>query len=143
MVGLDPGHVQVLAEVGGRWPPVLVWGPENQIVDGHHRVAAARMLGLTSVEVEWFEGPGRGDIDRGDSPKREAWVAPHASGSVAGCGSGVGPATAVVGSADRLVMWAYGQDGGPYPTQAGRGVRRDGGAGGTGRHRRSCTSGSS
>ena len=57
MVGLDPGHVQVLAEVGGGWPPVLVWGPENQIVDGYHRVAAARMLGLTSVEVEWFEGP--------------------------------------------------------------------------------------
>ena len=55
--GLDPGHVGVLAELGGRWPPVLVWGPDNQIVDGYHRVAAARKLGLKSLEVEWFEGP--------------------------------------------------------------------------------------
>ena len=49
-------HVEVLRELAGDWPPILVWGDENRIVDGHHRVAAARALGMPSIEAEWFDG---------------------------------------------------------------------------------------
>ncbi len=52
--GLDEAHVAVLVESGGSWPPIVVWGDENQVVDGHHRVAAARCLGrshLTAVRL--------------------------------------------------------------------------------------------
>jgi ParB-like chromosome segregation protein Spo0J len=47
--GLNPGHVALLAEAVHQWPPIVVWGERNLVVDGHHRVAAARHLGHRSV----------------------------------------------------------------------------------------------
>jgi ParB-like chromosome segregation protein Spo0J len=54
--GIDGSHVQALAELGGRWQPILVWGPENLVVDGQHRVAAARKLGFSSIRARTIAG---------------------------------------------------------------------------------------
>ncbi len=54
--GLDEAHVGLLVELEGRWPPIVVWGDDCVMVDGAHRVAAARRLGYRSVEAVRFEG---------------------------------------------------------------------------------------
>ena len=54
--GLDQDHVRALAELDGNWPPVVVCRADNRLVDGHHRVAAARSLGRTSVLAQMFDG---------------------------------------------------------------------------------------
>jgi ParB-like chromosome segregation protein Spo0J len=53
--GLCAEQVDQLAELGGAWPPILV-RPDGFVVDGAHRVAAARRLGLVRVPAECFEG---------------------------------------------------------------------------------------
>lgn len=45
-----------LMELGGRWVPILVWRDHNTVLDGVHRVEAARRLGLDSIAVTWFCG---------------------------------------------------------------------------------------
>ncbi len=54
--GLNRRHVEGLAEVERDWPAILVWGPENAVIDGYHRVAAARSLGMKAIRVERFTG---------------------------------------------------------------------------------------
>jgi hypothetical protein len=55
--GLDESHVAALAELEGRWPPLLVWAEHPQVVlDGAHRLAAAKRLGHSSVRVVLFGG---------------------------------------------------------------------------------------
>src|SRR6266516_639835 len=54
--GLDSGHVATLAELGGAWPPIVVRRDDRSVVDGQHRVAAARRLGLRRLQVTWFDG---------------------------------------------------------------------------------------
>jgi hypothetical protein len=54
--GLDEDHVRILMELKGEWPPILVWGGQNLVIDGAHRVCAARRLGLNSVMVDRFWG---------------------------------------------------------------------------------------
>jgi|SRR3954451_3698991 ParB-like chromosome segregation protein Spo0J len=54
--GLDAAHVDTLAELEGAWPPILVRRDDRSVVDGQHRVAAARRLGLRALQVEWFDG---------------------------------------------------------------------------------------
>ena len=54
--GLDPDHVRALTELNGCWPPVVVCREDHRLVDGHHRVAAARALGRTSVLAHVFDG---------------------------------------------------------------------------------------
>jgi ParB-like chromosome segregation protein Spo0J len=54
--GVSKEHVEVLAELDGRWSPILVRRADRLVVDGMHRVAAARLLGLRWIEVEWFDG---------------------------------------------------------------------------------------
>jgi hypothetical protein len=54
--GLDAGHVATLAELGGAWPPIVVRRDDRSVVDGQHRVAAARRLGLQRLQVTWFDG---------------------------------------------------------------------------------------
>ncbi|MEU8775839.1 ParB N-terminal domain-containing protein [Streptomyces sp. NPDC048606] len=46
-----------LAEIVAQLPPVLVHRPTMRVVDGTHRIEAARMMGLDSVEVRFFDGP--------------------------------------------------------------------------------------
>ena len=54
--GLDAPHVATLAELDGAWPPIVVRREDRSVVDGQHRVAAARRLGMATLHVTWFEG---------------------------------------------------------------------------------------
>jgi len=54
--GLDEAHVAALAASYGSLPPVLVRRGDGTIIDGAHRVAAARRLGMTTIAAEWFDG---------------------------------------------------------------------------------------
>ena len=54
--GIDPLHVAALAEVATLWPPIVVNRADMSVVDGHHRIAAARQLGLRELRVTWFDG---------------------------------------------------------------------------------------
>ena len=55
--GLDDRHVNALAELEGRWPPLLVWAQHPEVVlDGAHRLEAARRLRQNTVQVVAFHG---------------------------------------------------------------------------------------
>lgn len=54
--GADEKHVCLLAEVGGELPPVLVHRPTMRVIDGMHRVKAARMNGRSSIEAQFYDG---------------------------------------------------------------------------------------
>ncbi|MFD3557243.1 ParB N-terminal domain-containing protein [Streptomyces goshikiensis] len=54
--GMNEQHVRRLAEIFPALPPVLVHRTTLRVVDGMHRLAAARSLGLRSVEVRYFDG---------------------------------------------------------------------------------------
>ena len=54
--GLDREHVAVLAERAEQWPPIVVHRADHSVVDGQHRVAAARQLGLGHIRAVWFDG---------------------------------------------------------------------------------------
>ncbi|OKJ48645.1 transcriptional regulator [Streptomyces sp. CB02009] len=54
--GVDAEHVRRLADIYGSLPPVLVHRTTMRVVDGMHRVAAAASMGLSSVEVQYFDG---------------------------------------------------------------------------------------
>jgi len=53
---LDPDHVERLVELHAQWPPIVVHADTMAVVDGSHRLAAARCLGMRSVQVVMFEG---------------------------------------------------------------------------------------
>ncbi len=53
---VDEEQLLRLMELGGRWVPILVWRDHNTVLDGVHRVEAARRLGLDSIAVTWFCG---------------------------------------------------------------------------------------
>ncbi len=54
--GVDDNHVRRLADIYATLPPILVHRASMRVVDGMHRVAAAATKGLTSVEVQYFDG---------------------------------------------------------------------------------------
>jgi AraC-like DNA-binding protein len=54
--GLDEDHVALLMETAEQWPPILVWGDDRQVIDGAHRVEAARRLGHSRVMAVRFIG---------------------------------------------------------------------------------------
>ncbi|MBB0243376.1 transcriptional regulator [Streptomyces alkaliphilus] len=54
--GLDEIHVERLVELYASLPPVLVHRTTMQVIDGMHRVAAAKRRGLETVEVQYFDG---------------------------------------------------------------------------------------
>jgi ParB-like chromosome segregation protein Spo0J len=56
---LDPDHVETLIETGGRWPPLLLNRESLVVIDGNHRLAAARRLKLNSVRAVLFAGDSR------------------------------------------------------------------------------------
>lgn len=62
--GTDPDHVRVLEEAHGGWPPLkVVWQDGRYLlIDGFHRLEAARNLGLEDVPVEVFQAPEDGDL---------------------------------------------------------------------------------
>jgi hypothetical protein len=54
--GLDDAHVGLLLETDGAWPAIVVWGPEHLLVDGAHRLEAARRLGHRRIVAAVFVG---------------------------------------------------------------------------------------
>ncbi|HET6741269.1 MAG TPA: ParB N-terminal domain-containing protein [Kribbella sp.] len=54
--GIDPDHVRLLAESGGVLPPIVVHAETRRVIDGEHRVEAARRRGDTTIAVLWFHG---------------------------------------------------------------------------------------
>ena len=54
--GLSEEHVQRLVALGGHWPPVLVNRADGSVIDGAHRVEAARRIGLDRLEAWYFDG---------------------------------------------------------------------------------------
>jgi ParB-like chromosome segregation protein Spo0J len=57
---LDAQHVARLTELDGAWPPLLVRRADHVIVDGHHRLATARRLGMLRVRCVYFDGTEEG-----------------------------------------------------------------------------------
>lgn len=54
--GVNNEHVRRLVGLGGRWPPILVHQDNGLVVDGVHRVVAARLLGLDRIDATLFRG---------------------------------------------------------------------------------------
>jgi ParB-like chromosome segregation protein Spo0J len=54
--GLDHEHVRLLAEVATPLPPITVHHPTMRVIDGMHRLAAARLNGQTYIDVTLFDG---------------------------------------------------------------------------------------
>jgi ParB-like chromosome segregation protein Spo0J len=52
----DPDHVAALAEVLGDVPPILVQASTMRVIDGVHRVLAARSVGQKTIRAVLFEG---------------------------------------------------------------------------------------
>lgn len=49
-------QVERLVKLRAHWPPILVGRVTGHIVDGVHRIAAARALGMEHIEAAYFEG---------------------------------------------------------------------------------------
>jgi ParB-like chromosome segregation protein Spo0J len=54
--GQDMDHAQALAFRFDDCPPILVERTTSTVIDGVHRVLAARMLGRTTIPAHYFEG---------------------------------------------------------------------------------------
>lgn len=52
----DPDHVQVLAATVQTLPPILVHRSTMCLIDGRHRLMAARLRGARTIKARWFEG---------------------------------------------------------------------------------------
>ncbi|MFD1048943.1 ParB/RepB/Spo0J family partition protein, partial [Kibdelosporangium lantanae] len=56
-VTLDEEHVRNLAQMGADLPPILVHRPTMRIIDGTHRVQAARLNGEETIRANFVECP--------------------------------------------------------------------------------------
>lgn len=54
--GINHDHVRNLVDLGGRWPPILIHQRDPVVIDGVHRVIAARLLGLERIAASLFLG---------------------------------------------------------------------------------------
>jgi ParB-like chromosome segregation protein Spo0J len=54
--GIDHAHVALLAEVPESWPPIVVSRHDRAVIDGQHRVAAAKQLGIKRLRAVYFDG---------------------------------------------------------------------------------------
>lgn len=59
LAGENHEHVLRLAELGGKTPPIIVHRPTMRVVDGMHRLQAALMCGLNTIDVRFFDGDPR------------------------------------------------------------------------------------
>jgi len=56
LVGEDEEHIRLLAESDRVLPPILVHGPSMRVIDGMHRIGAARLRGQDTIDVIFFDG---------------------------------------------------------------------------------------
>ncbi|MEU0545070.1 ParB N-terminal domain-containing protein [Nocardia sp. NPDC005978] len=54
--GLDHGHLRLLCELHEPHPPIVVHRVTMRIIDGFHRLEAARLRGATTVQARFFDG---------------------------------------------------------------------------------------
>lgn len=54
--GEDGQHIRRLAEIDGPLPPILVHRSSMRVIDGMHRLAAAKLKGYREIEVIFFDG---------------------------------------------------------------------------------------
>jgi DNA-binding CsgD family transcriptional regulator len=54
--GLKSACVADLARLNGNWPPIVLLPGVNSVVDGRHRLAAAKRLGHASIASVFFNG---------------------------------------------------------------------------------------
>jgi hypothetical protein len=54
--GEDLEYIRMLAETDAKLPPVIVHRATMRIIDGMHRVGAARMRGSEKIDVRFFDG---------------------------------------------------------------------------------------
>jgi ParB-like chromosome segregation protein Spo0J len=54
--GLCLEHVERLVVAAGEWPPIVVSRADHVVIDGAHRVAAARRLGFVKIDAMLFDG---------------------------------------------------------------------------------------
>ncbi|MEO3808640.1 ParB N-terminal domain-containing protein [Sphaerisporangium sp. B11E5] len=54
--GEDPEHLRLLVATENRLPPIVVHRPTMRVIDGRHRVAAARERGQETIEARFFDG---------------------------------------------------------------------------------------
>ncbi|MFF3311531.1 ParB/RepB/Spo0J family partition protein [Streptomyces sp. NPDC002952] len=55
--GENSEHARLLADSEAPLPPILVHRPTMRVVDGMHRLLAARWRGSSTIEVRFFDGP--------------------------------------------------------------------------------------
>ncbi len=60
---LSDRRVASLASDHMRWDPIVVSGRTGRVIDGRHRVAAARALGWTTIRATVFEGDADAESD--------------------------------------------------------------------------------
>ena len=58
--GLDDAHIARIADVADRWPPVVLQTGTYVLIDGAHRIEAARRNGATTIEADFV------DLDDGE-----------------------------------------------------------------------------
>jgi ParB-like chromosome segregation protein Spo0J len=54
--GENSGHARMLAGLGDALPPIIVHRPTMRVIDGMHRLRAARLRGADKIEVRFFDG---------------------------------------------------------------------------------------
>jgi ParB-like chromosome segregation protein Spo0J len=54
--GEDGSHARMLANLGDVLPPIIVHRPTMRVIDGMHRLRAARLRGADKIEVRFFDG---------------------------------------------------------------------------------------
>lgn len=54
--GENGGHARTLAGLGDALPPIIVHRPTMRVIDGMHRLRAARLRGADKIEVRFFDG---------------------------------------------------------------------------------------
>ncbi|BBC36111.1 hypothetical protein SGFS_074050 [Streptomyces graminofaciens] len=55
--GEDDEHVRLLAESEAPLPPIIAHRPSMRVIDGMHRLLAARWRGRHEIQVRFFDGP--------------------------------------------------------------------------------------
>ncbi|MEV4314725.1 streptomycin biosynthesis protein [Actinocrispum sp. NPDC049592] len=56
LAGEDPEYVRLLAQIGTELPPIIVSRRTNRVIDGMHRLSAARIRGDETIAVRYFDG---------------------------------------------------------------------------------------
>lgn len=59
LTGENPDHVRLLAESGDVLPPIIVHRQSMRVIDGAHRLRAARQRGDAEIAVVFFDGDDR------------------------------------------------------------------------------------